>query len=268
MTDQEPTGTQDDLHAYVDGALDPAGRARVEAYLQRHPEEAEKVADYTRQNQALRALGDSLERAAGKSPLWLRRGAKRGRWVQTVPWAATVAALLLLAAGTGWWARSAFGPAPQQAELYQLAAVAYRLYTVQQRHPVEVWANERDHLQKWLGVSLNAPFVAPELEQQGYGLVGGRLLSNASGAAALLVYQRADSRRIVLYVCQPPGKGQTKAAYEAVGDLGTFTWQHGPLWYSLAGNLGADELKRMAQAVNQQELTGQIPHPESVAKRQ
>jgi anti-sigma factor RsiW len=266
MTDRELAVTQDDLHAYVDGALDPAARAKIEAYLQSHPEEAGTVAAYERQNEALRALGASLEQAVDGSPFWLRQGAKQRHWAQRLLWVASVAALLLLAAGSGWWARGVIGPQPEQSELYQLAAVAYRLYTVQQRHPVEVWANERDHLQKWLGVSLNAPFVAPELNQQGYDLVGGRLLSNASGPAALLVYQRADSRRIVLYVCQPPGKGQGKAAFEAVGDLGTFTWKFGPLWYSLAGNLDADGLKRLAQVVNQQAITGQILSPESLAR--
>ncbi len=267
MTEQESAITQDDLHAYVDGALDPAARARVEVHLQRHPEDGEKVEAYKRQNEALRALGASLDRSAGESPFWLRRRGKRGRWTRAMPWVASVAASLLLAAGAGWWARGAFGPEPSEPELYQLAAVAYRLYTVQQRHPVEVWANEREHLQKWLGVSLNAPFVAPELVQEGYQLVGGRLLSNASGAAALLVYQRADARRIVLYVCRPPGQGLIKTAYEAVGDLGTFTWKHGPLWYSLAGNLDAAELKRMAVTVNQQALSGLDSSLQTIAKR-
>jgi anti-sigma factor RsiW len=282
MSGQPGAATTEELHAYVDGALEAADRARVEAHLARHPEDAAAVRDYQRQNEALRALAASLDGAAA----WpARRGAlgalardavgaryrgrafarargavdalargglgavARGGAVRALPWAAAVAGLLALGAAGGWWVRGA----SDRPELYQLAATAYRVYTVQQRHPVEVWANEREHLEQWLGNVLGTPFVAPDLAQQGYTLVGGRLLTMEQGAAALLIYQDPERRRLALFVCTKAAWGAGgKAYYEGVGPLGTFTWPKGPLWYSLAGTLDAPTLKTMAQRVNEQ----------------
>ena len=267
MTGQPEAVIREDLHAYVDGVLDAERRARVEAHLATHPDDAAAVRDYQRQNEALRALAATLDRSRGRSPFQMRRPAgwratALGRFgaapfgrlsavraVRALPWAAAVAGLLVLGAAGGWWARGA----TDKPELYRLAANAYSVYTVQQRHPVEVWANERDHMQSWLGHVLGTPFVAPELAQQGYELVGGRLLSTSHGAAALLIYQDKNAQRLALFVSTKAAWGEKgKAAYEAVGPLGTFTWPKGPLWYSLAGTLKADELKSMAVSVNRQ----------------
>lgn len=250
MTDPVQAVSTDDLHAFVDGALDAEARARVEAYLKTSAEDAERVRAYQRQNEALRALGATLDRTPGGAVIHVRRKAV-WRVIHALPWAAAVAGLLVLGAAGGWWARGTFSP--NRPELYQLAAGAYRLYTVQETRPVEIWANQRDQLQSWLGSVLNAPFVAPELVPQGYTLVGGRLLSNASGPAALLIYQGANNQRIALYVAQSSVWGEGKAVFETVGDLKTFTWKWGPLWYSLAGDLKPDEMKVMARSVNKQQ---------------
>jgi len=45
-----------DLHAFVDNALDAARRARVQAFLLRHPAAAAEASAYSRQNRMLRAL--------------------------------------------------------------------------------------------------------------------------------------------------------------------------------------------------------------------
>ena len=50
------TITEDDLHAYVDGALTAERRGEVEAYLAEYPADAERVRAYQAQNQALRSL--------------------------------------------------------------------------------------------------------------------------------------------------------------------------------------------------------------------
>ena len=48
--------TEDELQAYVDDVLLPERRAAVEAHLARHPADAERVAAYRAQKQALKAL--------------------------------------------------------------------------------------------------------------------------------------------------------------------------------------------------------------------
>jgi anti-sigma factor RsiW len=258
--------THDDLHAYVDGALDPENRARVEAHLAANAEDGERVRAYQRQNDALRALGTSLDRAPTRLPFKVQRRRPIGvRALRALPWAAAVAGLLVLGGAGGWWARNKLDT--ETPELSQLSAVAYQLYSKQTKHPVEVWANERDHLQKWLTICLNAPLVAPEFANDGYTLVGGRLLSNTQGAAALLLYEGKDKQHVALYIANTAQWGHGPAMFEEVGKVGTFTWIQGPLWYSLAGNLDAAELKRMARIVNQQVTAAQETAPIAVAQR-
>ena len=57
--------TEDDLHAYVDGALDPGRRALVDRHLAEHPLEAARVAAWERQNATL----GELYRHIGEEPM-------------------------------------------------------------------------------------------------------------------------------------------------------------------------------------------------------
>ena len=46
--------TEDDLHAYVDGVLEPEREAEVAAYLEDHPDMARRVAAFSDQRDLLR----------------------------------------------------------------------------------------------------------------------------------------------------------------------------------------------------------------------
>ena len=59
MTDPKNVN-QDELHAFVDGRIDPARRAAVEAYLADHPEDAERIAAYAAHKEALHGLYDPV----------------------------------------------------------------------------------------------------------------------------------------------------------------------------------------------------------------
>jgi len=47
--------TEDDLHAYVDQLLEPERRAEVAAYLDAHPDVAQRVAAFSDQRDLLRS---------------------------------------------------------------------------------------------------------------------------------------------------------------------------------------------------------------------
>lgn len=64
-----------DLHALVDGELDPDKRRKVEDHLLQHPHDATLVESWRRQNAALRAAFDDV--AAEPAPLSLRGVAQR-----------------------------------------------------------------------------------------------------------------------------------------------------------------------------------------------
>jgi anti-sigma factor RsiW len=56
MSTQTMQLAENDLHAYVDGRLDAARRADVEAWLLEHPADAARVAAYRQQNDMMQAL--------------------------------------------------------------------------------------------------------------------------------------------------------------------------------------------------------------------
>lgn len=105
----EPTISDYELHAFVDGALDQMRRERVMAFLVRHPAAAADVAAYRRQNRILREL---RRQRVWKSPavgylatqfVYRLAVARRGRMLV---WGAGTAALVVVAwsVADGNWA--------------------------------------------------------------------------------------------------------------------------------------------------------------------
>ncbi len=242
--------TEAEFHAYVDGQLPPARRAAVEAYVTEHPEEAGRLADYDRLNEALHAAFDPVLQEPLPESLHATR-----------PRARAPAPLWRVAAAVGWvalggllgWSASWLG-APQTAsiehELVRPATVAHVVYTPEVRHPVEVLAAEEVHLAKWLSKRLGAPVRVPDLNSAGFQLVGGRLLPGSEGAAAQFMYEDASGRRLTLYVRPTPGEPDVAAFRYAVRDgVGVFYWLDGALGYALSGALAREDLLSTARMV-------------------
>ena len=161
-----------DLHAYADGQLDDVGRVRVEARLAHDAEALESVRVWREQNEALRALYNPVLNQPVPQRLLAARP-PRGRW----PYYALAAGAMGLAFGLGWMSQSyRTDRFVDTAALPRRAAVAYAVYAPEVRHPVEVGADQQDHLVKWLSKRLGNELKVPVLTQQGYVLVGGRLL--------------------------------------------------------------------------------------------
>ncbi len=98
-----------ELHAFVDDALDPARRERVQLFLVRHPAAAAEAAAYRRQNRLLRELGrepSSVSPSVGYlcAQLARRLALARGRRALALGAAATVllAAALSVLDGGDW----------------------------------------------------------------------------------------------------------------------------------------------------------------------
>ena len=251
MTKKPLAITTDDLHAYADGKLAPERAAAVEAYLKRHPAAAAEVADVQRINAALSgafdgALDEPIPSAQVAAVLH-----RRPRFA--VPAAAAVAGMML-GAGLAWVVQSAVPPERiAQADLAEASTAAYVVYAPEKRHPVEVAAQESDHLSTWLSNRMNMSFRIPQLGDLGFELVGGRLLVGDRAPAALLMYENADERRLVLYVRNDlPRNGAADLRYERSEDTGVVTWTSGETGYGLAGAFSENELLPAAQLVKAQ----------------
>ncbi|MDH3918169.1 MAG: anti-sigma factor [Rhodospirillales bacterium] len=248
--------SEQDLQAYVDGWLDPARLAAVEAYLAEHPDEAARLAAYRRQNEALR--GAFAEPRGEDVPERLLLAARRRSPGRPLAWLARAAAALALVAvgfGAGWGLRGGLETSGlargDGAFLVQQAAAAHRVFSVEVRHPVEVRAEEA-HLVAWLSKRVGVPLKAPDLSGHGFRLVGGRLLPAAEGTAAQLMYEDEAGRRVTAYMTANTSGGETAFRFAEDRGLAAFYWLEGPLGYALVGALTRAELIALAKSVYRQ----------------
>lgn len=242
--------TEADLHAYVDGLLPATRRTEVEAYLASHPEDAERVATYRRQNEALRThFGEIADEPIPER--LLRAAPRRHPYVWRV---AAAAGWIALGGILGWHLQSYRTEQRQEASAWaRRAAMAHVVYSPEVRHPVEVGADQEAHLVAWLSKRLGTPLKVPHLGGIGYTLVGGRLLPGDRGPVAQFMYQDAKGQRLTLYVrTNPDDTRETAFRFAQENNVGVFYWLDRKLGYALSGELDKSELLRVATAVYRQ----------------
>jgi anti-sigma factor RsiW len=193
-----------DLHAYVDHQLLDADRRQLETWLAAHPDVAAQVHAWQQDAQRLRAsLSGVLQQPANPEldPALIRQRVKR----QSRRHLAT-AAMLLIAVSVGglggWQARQATlieGMAPMSD-----AMQAYRLFAQDGILPADYHVQSGGDMQGWLDRYFNQAYRLPDLSQAGFKAVSGRLLSTEQGAAAMVLYEDPQGRRISFYI-RPPG---------------------------------------------------------------
>lgn len=253
--------TDEQLSACLDGELQGAEREAVEAWLREHPEDAARVRLWAADAEALRMrlapwldepLPEPLRAAV------LRRPVMAPRWAL----AASAAGLLLLGAaigGAGVWqwqqqrgaveARAGAGVIP--VGWVQRAAAAHAVYVPEPRHAVEVKAQE-EHLARWLTRRIDVPVKLFDLREQGFELVGGRLLPDGGGKSAQLMYQDPQGLRVTVYLRKPEVGTPAAFRYERQGDLGLFYWVESGAGYALVGALPREQLLALAEAIYRQ----------------
>jgi anti-sigma factor RsiW len=276
--DANPPPDDQRLSAWLDGELDPVDHADVSAWLRRNPDQASRVRQWRADRDNLRALfGPVVEEPLPEAMV----RAVQGRHDRHAPWrrVALVAGLMVTGAlgggalGLGWGANhpeltALWSPASAARPTTvatggwtHRAAVAHVVYTPEVKHPVEVnvaqgSAEEQhaqeEHLARWLTKRLGMPVRLFDLRSQGWQLVGGRLLPDAAGPSAQLMYQDAAGERVTLYLRRPEPGTQAAFRYERDGELGLFYWMEDGFGYALVGKLPREQLLAVAQSVYQQ----------------
>lgn len=276
-----PIIEETDLHALVDGELDPERRRKVEDHLLQHPEDAALVEGWRRQNAALRAafepvalevlplsLRDAATRtqASQQGPIetgaihWGRPGASRpaprlddlraSRRRQAL--LSTMLTLLTGAAVAGLAAlviagRNESPRPPISAMLTQSyagrAGLTYATFVLDPR-PVEIDISRRGELVAWLKerVGFARP---PDLAELGLRLLGGRIAPGVMAPAGLLIYERADGARVGLYFERADaGAPQPPRAGPGVTAI---EWRAAGFAFVLVGPLTAEEMQAAAE---------------------
>ncbi len=271
------------LSAWLDGELDATTRSQVDAWLRDHPEETAQVRLWAADRDALRARFDpvldepippALLQAVQAPGATLLAAANQARWRRV----AVVAGLLLTGGLAGGWVGTSMSrgepvglaalPLPwsdgskvRNGGWQHRAAVAHAVYAPEVRHPVEVnvaqgsAAEQRaqeEHLARWLSKRLDMPVQLYDLRAQGFELVGGRLLPDAAGPSAQLMYQNRGGQRVTLYLRKPEAGASTAFRFQRDGDLNLFYWVEDGYGCALVGKLPREQLLALAEAVYKQ----------------
>jgi anti-sigma factor RsiW len=249
--------TEDDLHAYVDGVLEPERQAEVAAYLEGHPDVAKRIAGFADQRQLLRKALAPIADEPLPMQLNLSRIIENRRWRRLpVGWA--VAAMLILSIGGlgGWTMRGAVQASPGGlAALAQEAAYSYQVYAPDRVRPVEMRATDSAQLVQWVSNRLHQPVKLPDLTTSGYRLMGGRLIATSHGPAAMFMYDDDRGDRLVVLTRPMQSDQNAPMAPHAQGNVAGFAWADGGIGYSLVGQVAADALKPIANEVRRQART-------------
>ena len=236
------------LHAFVDNEVAGEGAAEIQEFLKTDTEAASTVESWRHQREALKrgydgVLDEALPPALAAT---LRHG---GSW-RNRPFMNMAAALALVVLGAlgGWFTSNSVSPGSAMAIADQ-ALVAHEIYAAEVKHPVEVVAAEKDHLQAWLSKRIGTPFVVPDLTAEGYTLLGGRLLAADDRPAAQLMYEDAGKKRITIFLTANPAKSETALRVEQKGALIACYWMSEKLGFALAGEMDKEPMMRLARIV-------------------
>jgi len=244
-----PIGERD-LHAYVDGQLDADRRAQIEGYLASQPQAQVQVQHWREQNLSLHRLYDGVMNEA--IPMQLATALKPQPMLR-----ALAAGVACLACGVvaGWFAHGIMAPSEIASSgtpgFARNALAAHVVFAAEQRHPVEVSAQQEAHLLAWLSKRLEAPIHAPDLREQGFTLLGGRLLPGDDAPLAQLMYESAAGERLTLTI-RHAARQQREGGFQLLEQNGNavFYWIDRDYGYALSGGITKARMLDVAQAVH------------------
>lgn len=194
-----------DLHAYVDGVLDPERRRAVEKALADDPECAAEVDAWQRDAQQLRAAlggGASLVDNPALDPARVRTRLRAKRRTR-VAIAAAVAASLGVGAFGGWQTHAWMRPGMEMPPPMSDAVEAYRTFASDAVPQLDVTVRDVTAMQAWLDHHFAAAPRLPDLASSGFHLLGARLVPQIDGPAAMVLYRDEHGDAITFFVRQP-----------------------------------------------------------------
>lgn len=251
-----------ELNALVDGELDVARQAEIEAWLADNPEAAQRVARYRAQNAGLHALYDDILHEELPARI---ASAMDGRRAGVPPWAAMAAAIVLFVVGAagGWIVRGetvpdvgaqiAAAPPIDTQVLMQRASMAHVVsHTDELRSPA---TGGPAAMADYIADRMGKPVRVPSLDSFGYRMVGGRVLPDTDGPAAQFIFADDEGRKVSLYVRSEQANG-VDITYALADDLSMFYWNDEDRSYALVTRMdddqGREALLSAAKAVHRQ----------------
>jgi anti-sigma factor RsiW len=282
MSDRRETVTELDLHAYADGRLDrdPARRAEVERFLDTWPQQAERIAAFRAQNEALRRLGDPWLGAPVPPRLLDALYAEPTRPLgAAIRWRAAAAAALIVASAAGGWMAGANGPrgdntlalfardalsdhAAHSGPAAFASASAPESGVATQGVVSPGLATGAAAPLSWLTDRVAVEIRIPDLGDQGYTLVANERVRLDGGPAVRLGYRRSDGRTANIYL--RPRWEDHSAPMERVtaANQVALHWLDGPLAVALiADDSSEGEADALAASVHRAIARAAVSEP-------
>jgi anti-sigma factor RsiW len=281
MNEQFTPIGEEDLHAYVDGALSEERRAQVERALEQNPELAARISDYFSLNNMFHERYDRV--LSEPVPKRLQAPAPKRRWLDAANWPqfAGMAAALVLGVGIGvgtQMGRAVPGigagastgmsmPAGMSSDtrpvsadasdgLARQAAIAHVVYMPAVQVPDDSATDHDQDFVQWLSNKLGTDVHAPLLDKSGFELSGGRILPGEDGPVAQFMYRGPHDERVTLCISHRKVNSNTTAfkLYQD-GPVNVFYWVDGDYGYAVSGGIDRKVLLQLSHDVYAQ-LTG------------
>lgn len=237
------------IHAYVDGRLDDATGARMDAWLERHPDRAAEIRGWRRDAQQLRAALGDLPVQAVPSTLDPANLRMRHRHRLRARMALAAGLVLALGAGSigGWQAHALFAPAATAPMADALQA--YRMFANGRRAKLDVVQRHAGELQAWLDQRFQRAAPLPDLDGSGFTPIGGRLIATDSGPAAMVLYENREGDAISFYIRSPsPRAGMLARGQRREGQLAAAYWSGNGYNYALVSRADTTDVRVIRDA--------------------
>jgi len=262
MSQNMPPITDDDLHAFVDGALDPERQTFVAAYLAQIPQQQRRVDLWQRQRDLLREGLDSILTEPLPPELTMmhlleQRRRNRFAWMAGH---ARIAALILLAFGigasSGWFGRAdlavpAAGTATGIAALKLETRAAYRIFVPAPRTADDTAAPATAHA---LARAVGQGFTVPDLTAAGYTVARVEWLATMHGPAAVVMYRAVDTKPLLLLVRKMDVPATSdRMTEEHHRGRSMFTWISHGVGFAVASASAPERLHHIANQIRADE---------------
>jgi anti-sigma factor RsiW len=181
------------MHGYLDGELDPSVSLQFEQHVGECPACSKALAEQQAMQAAMKA--DSLYfKAPATLQDRLRASLKKQSGARPVrfPWRwIAAAACVAICIGLGFLlAQVAFAPSVHERLTHEVASAHIR--SMQAKHIVDIGGPDRHVVKPWFNGKLDFAPPVPNLEKEGFPLVGGRLDYLKGRPVAALVYKRRE----------------------------------------------------------------------------
>jgi anti-sigma factor RsiW len=234
------------LHPYLDGELDAAARAEVDAHLQGCAGCQRQLQDFRRlhqmfQDPALRyTASDTLKQRlkAGLEQAAARQARRPALWAGAAAAAVFVGVITFTLMPRGGDDDDAMAD----------AAIAEHAQSLTGSHLTDLTSADPKALQSWFGGKLAYSPPVHDLTAQGYALVGARLDHVKDQPAAALVYLH-HSDYVTVFVCAAEKPGDTDLDADADSGFNIVYWTKGKLSFWVVGKLDPAELKRFGESL-------------------